>query len=256
MVQNYAIVLLCCSSYIVWHWISHSAHLCISFLLKLEINFFIKTNKQTTTPTFLKCILHVHPHVLKSWPINPSTTGEMFSLMFSFLRFSSSVLMTVDCVSAQMLLEKCIFKVQIQIFQACVPKLVFPHGQVLSWLSQLQDQVLHCTRAQVNLWELWDRCLEMNGSVKNPAGDWVKPVYLCVPGKSALWWESCSVPYLQSFVGLLSDSGWWFLNVNQNNCTSSQSLSKRWSIKFVIFQTHFPFCLWCTYTPSNWKMAL
>lgn len=145
------------------------------------------------------------------------------------------------------------------IFLTCVPELIFPDGQVPLWLSQLQVQILHCTRAQVNLWELGDRCLEMSSSIRNPAGDWVKPLCLNVSGKSVLWLESCpiscdvcpDVPYLQSFVGLISDSGWLFLNPVQNNCVFSQSLAKRWSIRCIIFQTHFPFYLSLIYIQSK-----
>lgn len=180
MVQNYVTVLLCCSSYIVWHWISHSAYLCLNFLLELEINFFIKTNKQP--------LLHF---LNKSWPINP-TTGELFSLIFSFPRFRSSALIAVGCVSAQMLPDKCIFKYWSNFRSSCTWTYFCRWAGTITAVS-VAGAGLALHQGTSESWELGDRCLEISSCTKNPAGDWVKPLYVSVSGKSVQWWESCDV---------------------------------------------------------------
>jgi len=49
------------------------------------------------------------------------------------------------------------------IFIAYVSKLIFPGGQVLSQLPELQVLALDCTRTTVSLWQLGTRHLTISG---------------------------------------------------------------------------------------------
>lgn len=245
MVQNYVIVLVCCSSYIMWHWISHSADLYLNFLLKLEIIFFIKTDKQP--------LLHF---LNKSWPINP-TTGELFSLIFSFLdsdlqRWSLLIVFQP---------KKCIFKYWSNFHSLCIQSYFCRWAGTITAVSvagaglALHQGTSESVRARGQAFG--------NEQFNKESSWWLSEAFVrkcfrkvcSVMGELScfLWrlsWQ-CSVPYLQSFLGLISDSGWLFLNPVQNNCVSFQSLAKRWSIKCITFQTHFPFYLSLVYILSK-----